>query len=128
MSDPNTPQAPQAPQTPGISRAARDEIERAFLRDDRDDLLAVLTLRFGPAPEAVQARIAACASAETLERWILAAANVPDWATFLSELDGGQGDFKLVGARYEPIRAAPAAAPGKPPESQPPAGARAKEE
>lgn len=124
MSDPDTPQPARAP---GVSPAARDDIQRAFLQSDREDLLAVLALRFGPPPEAVQARIAACASGETLERWILAAANVPDWPTFFDELGADPRDFKLVGARYEPI-ATPPATPGEPPEPQPPAGARPKEE
>lgn len=82
--------------------AASDETRRAFLHSDREDLLAVLTLRFGSVPESVQARIAACDDAATLERWILVAANVPDWVTFLHDLDAGPNAFRLVGASYEP--------------------------
>lgn len=87
------------PQQP---HAMSNETRRAFLQSDREDLLAVLTLRFGSVPESVQVRIAACDDAATLERWILVAANVPDWASFLSDLDAGPHAFKLVGARYEP--------------------------
>lgn len=79
-----------------------DDTRCAFLHSDREDLLAVLTLRFGPVPESVQTRIAACDDAATLERWILVAANVPDWVTFLSDLDAGPNAFRLVGASYKP--------------------------
>lgn len=79
-----------------------NETRHTFLQSDREDLLTVLTLRFGSIPESVQARIAACDDAATLERWILVAANVPDWGSFLNDLDAGPQAFKLVGARYEP--------------------------
>jgi hypothetical protein len=82
--------------------AMSDETRRAFLSSDREDLLAVLSLRFGSVPQSVQARIAACDDAAALERWILVAANVPDWASFLSDLDAGSQAFRLVGVRYEP--------------------------
>lgn len=87
---------PQRPQT------TSDDTRRAFLRGDREDLLAVLALRFGAVPTSVQARIAACDDSATLERLILVAANVPDWDAFLRELDAGPHAFKLVGASYEP--------------------------
>jgi len=83
-------------------QATTDDPRRAFLRGDREDLLAVLALRFGAVPESVQAHIAACDDTATLERLILVAANVPDWDSFLRELDAGPQAFKLVGASYEP--------------------------
>lgn len=79
-----------------------DDTRRAFLHGDREDLLAVLTLRFGAVPEPVQARIATCDDATTLERLILVAANVPDWDAFLCDLSAGPQAFRLVGASYEP--------------------------
>ncbi|HEX6817676.1 MAG TPA: hypothetical protein VF120_04825 [Ktedonobacterales bacterium] len=90
--------------TPHLQRpqAISDDTRRAFLSGDREDLLAVLALRFGTVPASVQTRIAACDDAATLERLILVAANVPDWDTFLHELDAGSQAFKLVGASYEP--------------------------
>ena len=91
------------------SQTTSDDTRRAFLRADRDDLLTVLTLRFGTVPESVQARIAACDDAATLERLILVAANVPDWDAFLRDLDAGPQAFKLVGASYEPNTAEPGA-------------------
>lgn len=79
-----------------------DDTRHAFLRGDREDLLTVLALRFGAVPESVQALIVACDDAATLERLILVAANVPDWGSFVRELDAGPHAFKLVGASYEP--------------------------
>ncbi len=115
---------PQGPHT------MSDETRRAFLHSDREDLLAVLTLRFGSVPESVQARIAACENAETLERWILVAANVPDWTTFLNDLDAGPQAFRLVGASYEPNPTAsvPTTAPRGTRESRLPDGMQPKEE
>ena len=121
------------PQNSQRLHTASDDTRRAFLRGDREDLLAVLTLRFGSVPESVQARIAACDNPTTLERWILVAANVPDWDAFLSDLDAGPQAFKLVGASYEPVAAesesttTPRTVSG---ESEPrsPDGARPKEE
>ncbi len=89
------------PHTPRF-QVMSDDTRRAFLHSDREDLLAVLTLRFGPVPDAVQERIAACDNPATLERLILVAANVHDWDSFLSDLDAGPQAFKMVGASYEP--------------------------
>lgn len=90
---------PQPPQLPDPTSDAR---QRALLAADRDDLLEVLTIRFGAVPDEIRARIAVCNNSETLERWILVAANVPDWATFLKDFDAGPNAFKMVGASYEP--------------------------
>lgn len=79
-----------------------DAAQRAVLACDRDDLLAVLTLRFGSVPDSVQSHIAACDNAATLERWILVAANVPDWVSFLNDFYAGPNAFKMIGASYEP--------------------------
>ena len=90
---------PQKPEMPDPTSDAR---QRALLQADRDDLLEVLTIRFGAVPEDMRARIAVCNNQETLERLILVAANVPDWATFLKDFDAGPNAFKMVGASYEP--------------------------
>lgn len=93
-----------------LPNTASDETRRAILRSDREDLLAVLALRFGTVPESVQARIAACDNSATLERWILVAANVPDWVSFLNDVEAGPHAFKVVGASYEPLPARPGSA------------------
>ncbi|HET7658627.1 MAG TPA: hypothetical protein VFK37_10060 [Bacillales bacterium] len=76
-----------------------------MLATDREDLMAVLMMRFGPVPDDIVKEIEAINSTETLERLILAAANVPNWETFVSELREGQGAFKLTGDLYDPLSA-----------------------
>jgi len=73
-----------------------------ILQIDREDLLAVIAMRFGEVPEAVRARINACNDGATLERWILVAANAPSWEVLIDELMAGQAAFRLVGQRYQP--------------------------
>jgi hypothetical protein len=87
------------PQMPG---AMQDETQRALLQADREDLLAVLTIRFGAVPAPIRMRIDVCNNPETLERWILVAANVPDWVTFFNDLNADPNTFKIVGDNYEP--------------------------
>ena len=101
-----------------------DEDDRAALRVqaaaavDREDLLAILTMRFGAVPASVREQIEACRDLETLERLVLVAANVPAWEVFLAELDGQGDDFKVVGARFDPLSASPSSshASGRPPD------------
>lgn len=89
-----------------MTEASSDTTGQALLWGDREDLLAVLALRFGSVPEPVHTRIVACNDPATLERWILVAANVPTWAAFLSDFDTGPNAFKLIGAAYQPIPSA----------------------
>ncbi|HEU5348957.1 MAG TPA: hypothetical protein VFU63_10145 [Ktedonobacterales bacterium] len=74
---------------------------------DRQDVLAIVTMRFGPVPPEVREQIEACSDLDTLERLVLVAANVPSWQVFLDELAAGSADFKLVGARFEPLPTSP---------------------
>lgn len=70
---------------------------------DREDLLAILTMRFGAVPSDVRKRIEACGNLDTLERLVLVAANVPTWDVFLTELTSASDEFKVVGARFDPL-------------------------
>lgn len=79
-----------------------DREERA-LKTDKEDLLAILQMRFGEVPEEVRETIEQIDKLETLERFILVAANVPTWETFLQELKEGQDSFRLVGQMYDPL-------------------------
>lgn len=86
-----------------------EEDERAAYRVqaaaavDREDLLAILTIRYGTVPSEVRERIEACRDLDTLERLVLVAANVPTWDVFLAELTAASDEFKVVGARFDPL-------------------------
>lgn len=106
-------------------REMTDEVQRAASQTDREDLLAVLSMRFGDVPPDIQMRIATVTGLDTLERLILVAANAPDWRSFVEELDAGAHAFRLVGQRYDPLAGSvtpqapsPAVAPDSSEESQ----------
>lgn len=80
---------------------------RAAAETDRNDLLAILTMRFGAVPAEARKMIETCSDLDTLERLILVAANAPGWQVFLDELITGGDEFKLVGARFEPLSTLP---------------------
>lgn len=84
-----------------------------FLQIDREDLLAVIAMRFGTAPEAVRERIMACQESATLQRWLLVAANASRWEVLLEELEAGTQAFRLIGPRYQPVAATGPSAAGK---------------
>lgn len=101
-------------------RKMTDEGQRAASQTDREDLLAVLSMRFGDVPPDIQTHIATVTALDTLERLILVAANAPDWKTFVEELNAGSRAFRLVGQRYDPV--AGSAAPPTPSPSGAPDG------
>lgn len=74
-----------------------------FARQDREDLLAVLQMRFGEPGDEVKAKIASIRQPDELQRLILAACNAPAWSVFAEELRAGEGAFKLTGERFNPI-------------------------
>jgi hypothetical protein len=76
----------------------------AFLTDDREDLIAVLQMRFGPIPGSIIQRIYQLDDMNTLQRLILTAANAADWQVFMEELNAGSDSFKLVGEEFNPLR------------------------
>lgn len=78
----------------------------AFLQIDREDLLAVIAMRFGAVPEAVRERIMACQESSTVQRWLLVAANASGWEILLEELAAGTEAFRLIGPRYQPVATA----------------------
>ncbi|WP_026700642.1 hypothetical protein [Salibacterium aidingense] len=77
--------------------------EDAGLVQDREDLIAVLQMRFGAMAPGVIGKIYDLHSLDTLERLILAASNAPTFKIFSEELEAGEGSFRLEGERFNPI-------------------------
>ncbi len=86
----------------GDDRAAEDRNERTA-QLDREDLLAVLEMRFGAVPPEISRRLGELRESDLLQRLILVAANVPDWETFLNELEAQGESFRLVGEDFNPL-------------------------
>lgn len=78
-------------------------LEQAMIKQDREDLQALLEMRFGAIPPDVQAEMERIDKTDTLQRLILVAANAADWNVFVQELKAGDGAFKLVGEHLSPI-------------------------
>lgn len=85
-------------ETPFVQRQRAEALEI-----DRQDLVAVLDLRFGGMPEAVRTEIGEIQDGAHLERLVLVAANVPTLADFVKELKDSKGSFKIVGEIYNPL-------------------------
>ena len=73
------------------------------LVQDREDLIAILRMRFGQVSPHMIERIYELNELDTLERLILVAANVPSYETFLEEMEEEPGSFKITGERFNPI-------------------------
>jgi hypothetical protein len=80
------------------------ENEAGFV-DDREDLIQVLKMRFGDIPPGIVEKIYGMNELDTLERLILVAANAPTLKVFLEEMEEGEGSFRIVGERFNPIEA-----------------------
>lgn len=78
------------------------EKEAEFVQD-REDLIAVLQMRFGDIPPGVIQNIYDLNDLDTLERLILVAANAPSFKVFLEELEEGSGAYRITGERFNPI-------------------------
>lgn len=78
------------------------ENEAGFVQD-REDLIGLLKMRFGPIQTGVIEAIYQVTSLDDLERLILVAANAPTLKIFLEELEEGQGSFRILGERFNPI-------------------------
>ncbi|WP_249226449.1 hypothetical protein [Alicyclobacillus mengziensis] len=78
-------------------------LKQEAVETDREDLLAILTLRFGGVPENIQGIVESLTNAEKLERLVLVAANVPTLNKFVEELHEGSEAFRLVGEGFNPL-------------------------
>ena len=74
------------------------------LVDDREDLIAILQMRYGQVPGEMINEIYEIGDMNTLQRLILSAANAANWDVFLEEFHNGRGSFRLVGESFNPLR------------------------
>lgn len=74
-----------------------------LLVEDREDLIAVLQMRFGYIPGELIAKIYEIDDLNTLQRLIISAANAADWNVFARELNVGKNSFRLVGENFNPL-------------------------
>ncbi|WP_174613532.1 hypothetical protein [Virgibacillus ihumii] len=79
------------------------EDEASFV-DDREDLLAILKMRFGEIPPGIIQAIYDIKEYDAIERLILVASNVPSFEIFIEELEEGSGSFRILGDRFNPIQ------------------------
>lgn len=77
--------------------------QESMLVDDREDLIGILQMRFGSVPPEVIQAVYQIQSFDRLERLILVAANAKTFKTFLEEMNEGEGSFKILGDRFNPI-------------------------
>ncbi|MBP1933566.1 hypothetical protein [Ammoniphilus resinae] len=75
----------------------------AMLVNDREDLIAVLRMRFGDIPGEMIEEIYQIDDMNTLQRLILAAANAVSWSVFKEEMQAGNESFRLLGEGFNPI-------------------------
>ncbi|ETI68960.1 hypothetical protein [Neobacillus vireti] len=74
-----------------------------LLVDDREDLIAVLRMRFGEISGEMIQQIYEIEDMNTLQRLILAAANAANWKVFLEEFQSGEDSFRLLGEEFNPL-------------------------
>lgn len=77
--------------------------EEADLVQDREDLIAVLKMRFGDMEAKTIEAIYDIKEIDALDRLILIAANAPKLQVFLEELQEGTDSFRIVGEQFNPI-------------------------
>jgi hypothetical protein len=71
--------------------------------NDREDLIAVLRMRFGEISGEMIQDIYEIDDMNMLQRLILAAANAANWKIFLEEFHSGNDSFRLLGEMFNPL-------------------------
>ncbi|WP_040204600.1 hypothetical protein [Neobacillus jeddahensis] len=76
----------------------------ALLVNDREDLIAILQMRFGSIPGEMIEDIYSIEDMNSLQRLILSAANAANWNVFLEEFHSGETSYRLLGENFNPLR------------------------
>ncbi|MED2777856.1 hypothetical protein P4278_28560 [Bacillus thuringiensis] len=74
----------------------------AMLVNDREDLIAVLRMRFGDISGGIIEKIYDINDMNSLQRLILAAANAMNWNVFLEEVEASEYSLRLLGEKFNP--------------------------
>ena len=77
--------------------------ENDLLAVDREDLLAIITMRFGAITKELQTLLFAIEKPTQVERLILVAANAPTLDILLDEIKQGDTAFRMTGSRFDPL-------------------------
>lgn len=77
--------------------------EENMLFDDREDLIALLQMRFGKLSGELIEKIYEIKEMNTLQRLILLAANAADWPVFLEEFYAVKDSFQLADETFTPL-------------------------
>jgi hypothetical protein len=78
-----------------------EERRRQILREDLEDLRAVLTLRFGAIPDDIEQKLARLQDIEQTNRLVLVAANAPDMDTLRREFASEIPAFRILSGSFE---------------------------
>ncbi len=72
-----------------------------ILREDLEDLQAVLVMRFGSIPDDIEARLLQIQDIEQTNRLVLVAANARDLDAFRSEISSDIPAFRILSESFE---------------------------
>ncbi len=77
--------------------------ENDLLTLDREDLYAIITMRFGAITKELRTLLLAIEEPTQVERLILVAANAPSLDILLDEIKQGDTAFRITGSRFDPL-------------------------
>lgn len=77
--------------------------EGQFLAGDREDIFAILKMRFNEVSAEIVQAIEEIQDLNTLQRLILVACNASHLDVFLEEMREGNQAYKITGERFNPL-------------------------
>ena len=80
-----------------------DHRHETISREEKEDLLGLLHMRFGHISDEIHQKIFAIEDLDVLDRLFLVAVNSANWDVFEAELNQGQDSFKMVGDGFDPL-------------------------
>jgi len=80
-----------------------DHRHETISRQEKEDLLGLLHMRFGQISDDIHQKIFAIDDLDVLDRLFLIAVNAANWDVFETELNEGRDSFKMVGDGFDPL-------------------------